>query len=434
MDELQIVMIGLVGLFFLMAWGVPVGMVLLIVGATGAWALTGSFAAGAGLIFISAHNVTDQYALVVVPLFILMGELAAVTGLTEDVFRAAYRNVGRVPGGLAVATNFACAGFGAITGSSLSATVAMTRVTLPEMRKYKYKDELSTGVIAAAGAFAIMIPPSIMLVVYGMLAEQSIGRLLMAGIMPGLVTAIVFSILIVTRTTLDPSLGPKGAVFTWKEKLLSLVSLGPFLIIALTVLLGILFGIWTPTEAGAVGAVAVLVLGLIRRKLSWREVRRTARDATLTSTSVFVIVIGAYVFSRFLAMAGVTDLVMEGILAMGLGPFGIFIVLVILYLALGCLMDGISMLALTLPMVLPIASASGWDPIWLGIVLTLLVEISLVTPPVGLNLYALRATAPDVPLGVIIRGALPFVGCDLIVLFILYFAPRIALWLPGMMF
>jgi len=250
MVELQIVGICIIGLFIFIAAGMPVGIVLIGVGGIGVWLITDNFEAAMHLLSLTAYSVSTTYAYAVVPLFILLGDLAKIAGISKDLFTAAQRYIGHFPGGLGVAATLTCAAFGAVTGSSISTAVAMSRVALPEMRKYGYKDLVSTGIIASAGTLAVMIPPSIMLVIYGILAEQAIGRLLIAGIVPGLVIASLFSIVIVIRTILNPDLGPRGPVFTWKERWWSLVNTVPFLIIALTATGGIVAGIWTPTEAG----------------------------------------------------------------------------------------------------------------------------------------------------------------------------------------
>lgn len=422
-----------IGLIILIAWGIPVGVALALAGMLGTAALVGNLSIGLSMAGVVTFDAITTFAFMCVPMFILMGELASYAGISGDLYDAAYKNVGRLPGGLAVATTLACASFASITGSSMSTCVAMTRIALPEMNRFKYDPVLSLGCIASAGTFAIMIPPSIMLVAYAIFAEQSIGKLLLAGVIPGLITAVVYSLSILVRARLNPSLGPRGPAFHWKVRVASLSKALPFLMLLGAILAGILFGLWSPVEAAAGGVIVVLVMGFIRRKLTGRAIFAAVRDSTITCTSVFVLVIGCLIFGKFIALSGVTKLITESIVGWGLPPLVLFAIFGIFYLFLGCFLEGISQMALTLPLVLPIVSAVGWSPIWFGIIITKYVEIACITPPVGMNLYAMKSALPDMPLATIIRGVIPFIPCDLCVLVLLYFYPQVALWLPSLM-
>ncbi len=417
-------------LLFLMTVGVPIGVSLMIAGFVGMWALTGTLEGTLTVLSGSALNVSTTYSFVVVPLFVLLGELAAAIGISSDLFTAFNRFFGRYRGGMAISANLACAGFGAITGSSTSSTAAMTRVTLPEMRKYGYHDQISTGIVASAGTLALLIPPSVALVVFGIMAQESIGQLLMAGVIPGIITAAAYTVVIIILSRLNPQMAPRGQAFSLKEQLNGLVSVVPFGFVAATIVAGIVFGFWTPTEGGAVGVALVLLLGLLKRRVTGAMLLRISRDTLITTASIFTIVIGGLLFSRFLAVSGVAADFIDFVVSLNLNPFVLFLALVAIYIVLGMFMDGFGILALTLPVVLPIVASMGWSKVWFGIVITILIEIALVTPPVGLNLYTIKAVAPDVRLDNIIRGIWPYVAVNILLLMLFYFFPQLVTWLP----
>jgi tripartite ATP-independent transporter DctM subunit len=420
-------------IFGLMFAGVQIGVCLGLGGILGTYLFLGNWTAGMNMLLLQATDITSSYTLMVIPMFVLLGSLGAVSGITTDLFNAFYRWLGRVTGGVAVATIATCAAMASITGSSVAVATAMTRVSLPALRSYRYDERLSLGCIAMGGTLAIMIPPSITFVLYGIFAEQSIGRLLIAGLLPGLLTATAFAVLIVVRCRLNPALGPRGPAFTWREKFESLGWFLPFFGIVALVFAGILLGIWTPVESGAGGAMLVLLLALWRRSIGFADLIRACRDAAMTSSSIFIIIIGSMTFGQFLALNGFSARFTDWIIGMQFGPFVLFLILVGIYFVLGCLMEVTSILALTIPLVLPIVLAMGWDPIWFGVVVVLLMEIAAVTPPVGLNLYAIKATLPDIDLHKVYMGAIPFWFVVMAMIFLLYAVPGIALWLPGLM-
>lgn len=420
-------------IFGLMFLGVQIGVCLGLGGILGTWLFLGNWTAGMNMILLQTVDVTSSYTLMVIPMFVLLGSIGAISGITTDLFTAFYRWLGRMPGGVAVATVSTCAAMASITGSSVAVATAMTRVALPALRSFNYHERLSLGCIAMGGTLAIMIPPSVTFVLYGIFAEQSIGRLLIAGVIPGVLTALLFAVKIVIRCRLDPTLGPPGPVFTWKEKVESLVWFLPFFGIVFMVFAGILAGIWTPVESGAGGALLVLALAVFRRSISFRNLIVACRDAAMVSASIFIIIIGSLAFGQFLALNGFSERFTDWIIGMNFSRFELFTVFLLIYLVLGCLMEVTSILALTIPLVLPIVIKVGWDPIWFGVVMVLLMEIAAVTPPVGLNLYAMKATLPDIDLHSVYMGAIPFWLVVVGMIFLLYLFPDIALWLPGMM-
>jgi tripartite ATP-independent transporter DctM subunit len=420
-------------LFGLLFAGVQIGVCLAVAGMVGTFIFLGTWTPGINMLLLQATDVAGSYTLMVIPMFIALGTLGAASGITTDLFNAFYRWIGRVPGGVAVATIGTCAGMASITGSSVAVTGAMCRIALPQLRAYHYSESLSVGAIAMGGTLAIMIPPSITFVLFGIFAQESIGKLLIAGLIPGLITASMFALLIVVRCTLDPTLGPRGPRFSWRERFASLPSVVPFFIIVAAILFGILLGIWTPVESGAGGTVLVLLLAIWRRSVTLRSLILAFKDAAAISASVLIIIIGSMVFANFLALNGFSDSIARTILDWQLSPLLLFGLFVLIYVVLGCVMEVTSILALTIPLVMPIVKSVGWDPIWFGVIVVFLMEVAAVTPPVGLNLYAIKGTAPDVPLLTIYRGAIPFWLVVVACIFLLYAFPSLALYLPSLM-
>ncbi len=434
MDQVIVFSIFLAVIAVFLALGAPTGVVLGMAAMVGFFLMGRGPATYGGTVALQTFATLTSYALGVLPAFIFMGYLAAEAGISRDLFTAAHKNVGWIPGGLGVAVSLASAGFAAVTASSTATTITMAKVALPDMRRYGYKDVLSTGVIASAGTFAIMIPPSIMLVVVAIFTYQSIGKLLLAGFIPGFITAFTYATLILVRAKVDPSIAPAGPSFPWKERIMSLRLVGPFLLLLAGLLGGIFFGIWTPTEGGAMGVLMVLLLGVITRRLNaWSKIKDSIGGTVITTGAVFITIIGAMLLSKFLAFSGLTDMVITFIIGMNLQSYQLFGVLIILYLILGMFMMGIPMMAITLPLVYPLILAQGWSPIWFAIVFVKLTEIAYVTPPLGINLYAMKTAAPDVPMSTILRGIFPFIFCDLVVLVLLYLFPEICLFLPSLM-
>ena len=433
MDKNLVVFMVLSSGFILLFLGAPVGPLLAFAAMTGLLLLTGSFSAATSLMLVVGFDVSSSVGYVVIPMFILMGAVASQIGIVGELYDAAYKAVGRVAGGLAVATCCAAAAFGAVTGSSISSASAMTKVALPEMRRYGYSIRLSTGIIAVSGTLAMMIPPSLMMVFYGIVAQQSIGKLLISGILPGLLTVVVYSSLILIRARINPAMAPAGPSFPAMEVVKSSLKASPFILVLVTLIGGLLLGVWTPTEASAGGVFVVALIGFFKRKLTFRRIFDASIDSVVTSAAVLLLVMGSVLFGKFLALSGVTRGLTHLIDVADLSSLELFIVLVILYLILGTFLEGISILALTVPIVLPIILKAGWDPIWFGVILVKLIEIGAVTPPVGLNLFAVKSVAQDVRSSDIIIGSLPFWVSDFGILFILFYVPQIATVLPNMM-
>lgn len=420
-------------LFGLLFAGVQIGVSLGVAGIVGSFLFTGSWTAGINMVLLQAVDVSGSYTLMVIPMFIALGGLGAASGITTDLFTAFYRLVGRVPGGVGVATIGTCAAMASVTGSSVAVAAAMSKIALPALKKYNYSDRLAVGSVAMGGTLAILIPPSITFVLFGIFSEQSIGKLLIAGIIPGFMLASFFAVYIIVRCIITPSVGPRGPKFTWREKLSSLPPVLPFFAIVSAIFLGILFGIWTPVESGAAGTVMVLLMAWWRRSLTLKGLITTFRQAAAMSASILMVIIGSMVFGTFLALNGVSEMIADWVIGLHLSPLALFGMLLLIYVVLGCVMEVTSILALTVPLVMPIVMAVGWDPIWFGVIIVLLMEIAAVTPPVGLNLYAIRATAPEYDLATICWGALPFWLVVVAMAVLLYIFPGLATYLPSLM-
>lgn len=420
-------------LLFFIAWGVPIGVTLCLAGMLGMFLFRGSLDSAFHIVTYVLRDMATSYAFIVIPLFILMGALAGATGVAGDFFSAANKLIGRIRGGLGMAVCYACAALGAVTGSTISATMVMTKIALPELKRFNYQPAFALGIIASAATVAIMIPPSIMLVVYGILADQSIGRLLVGGTIPGIIKAIIYSLFIWGRAQLQPNIAPPGVKYPWKEALLSLKDVIPLVGVMLAIIFGILFGLWTPVEAGAVGVVVIFFLGLIRRRLSRAGITEGGIETALTCGAIFILIVGSLTFSRFLAVTGVTEMIITYFVALHLSPIVFLLILLGFFTILGCFVEGIAMEALTIPILLPIIIEMGWDPIWFGIILTKLVQIAALTPPVGLNLYAMKSVAPEEDFLTIAWGCLPFWILELGIIMLFFFVPQLVLWLPSLM-
>jgi C4-dicarboxylate transporter, DctM subunit len=365
-----------------------------------------------------------------------MGAVAGNTGIGTALFRAAVAWFGRLPGGLAVATNWACAGFGAASGSSVAAAAVMARLAVPEMLRRKYDKGLATGVCASGGTLDALIPPSISFVIYGIFAEVSIVKLLLAGILPGILTAVIYMIMIIGRCWYNPSLGPP-IVFDdrsamWRERWASLAEIWPILVLILGVIGGLYAGVVTPTEGGAAGALLAIVIGMAQRKLSWEGLIESFKDAISTTSQLFFVGIGAIVYTKFLALAGTADMFVDLIGKWALDPLLLVIAASIIYVILGTFMDPLGMILLTIPVFVPMFAALKLDLVWFGVLVVKYIGISLLTPPVGFNIYVVAsATNNTIPLKTIYRGCYWFLGAEVIIMAILIAFPEISLWLPS---
>lgn len=421
-------------LFLLLALGVHIGVSLGLSGILGIYLAIGPDAAWAQLATIP-FSTTNSFDLAVIPLFILMGSLATQAALTTDLYRAAYAWLGRLPGGLAIATTMASAAFGAACGSTIVNAAVFTRMAMPEMARFGYDKRLSAGCIAAAGTLASLIPPSILMVIYGIITEQSIAQLLMAGLLPGLLSAGMFVAGIVAIARWRPELCPRPDIrIPWRERWESLAHVWGIGLLFALVIGGIYFGWFIPTYAGAIGAFGAFLIVLGKRRLSREGLIDTFKDAGTTTTVIFIIVIGGMLFARFLTYTGLITNISDTLLAMQLDPYLYLLCFAILYLILGMFVEPIAIMVMTLPVMFPILVGAGFDPIWLGVIAVKLAEISLLTPPVGLNVYVVRSSSP-IPLTLeeAFAGVTPFVLMDLVTLGLLIAFPAISLFLPSLM-
>jgi C4-dicarboxylate transporter DctM subunit len=416
--------------------GVPIFVALGLVGVVGLIFVTG-FDATLGIIGTLPFAVLASYGLAVVPLFYLMGEIAAEAGIARDAYQAAYKLLGGLRGGLAMSTTLGSGFSAACMGSSVANAALFTKVAFPEMLRFKYDRSLSLGCIASSGTFAIMIPPSIALVVYGIITEESVGRLLMAGILPGILTLVVYLTGIWIRCRLNPKLAPIAPIkYTMAEKIKGTFGLWGIAALFVLVLGGIYAGFFTPSAGGAVGAFGAFILALSKRRLTKVAINRIALDSMMGITSIIVIIIGGFLLARHLVLSGFVEaLVHFTTTQAGLPPIVIIGFIAVMYILLGCVMDGVSMMVCTMPFVYPVVTSLGFDGIWFGIIFIKLIEIALITPPIGANLYIVAAAAgKDTNVIDVIRGVLPFLLLDCIVLVLLILFPAISLYLPSRMY
>jgi C4-dicarboxylate transporter DctM subunit len=432
MSPATIGVIGIVVLVLLLFSKMPVGFVMALVGVVG-FGLLVSFDAAFNLIVKDIFSVFGAYSLTVVPLFILMGQIAFHSGISSRLFDVAYKFIGHWPGGLAIATIGACTGFAAICGSTNATAATMAAVTLPEMKKYGYDDRMATGVVAAGGSLGILVPPSVIFIIYGIMTEQSIGKLFMAGILPGLLLSLLFVLAVVLWTQIKPEIAPRGPKMSLREKIASLSGLGETILLFLLVMGGLFFGIFTPTEAGAVGAFGTLVIAVIRRKITVRDFVMSLFETTRISCMILLIVAGATVFGHFLAVTRIPFDIANWISGFSLKPHMVIAMIIFVYLVGGCFIDALALITLTVPIFYPVVSSLGYDPIWFGVIIVLVTQIGVITPPVGVNVYVVKGIAKDVPLYAIFRGVIPLLVALIVGTFIMIPFPQIALFLPGLM-
>ena len=432
LDPLTIGLIGLVGLLFMVVLGVRIAFAAAFVGLLGLMYMRGPDV-GPNIAGMIPYAKSTTYALSVLPMFILIGYLAHHAGLINASFKAAVRWVGWMPGGLAISTVFATAGFAAVSGASTATAAVFSRIAIPEMLRYGYDKRMAAAVVAAGGTLASLIPPSAILVIYGVIAEQSIGRLLRAGFIPGIVSALIYAGLIYGRCWLNPSLGQPLGGFTWKERGTSLLETLPIGMVVFIILGGIYTGWMTPTEAGAAGAFVVFVIALARGGLGGRELFNALMETAKLTVMIFSIVWGVIIFVRFLAFAGVPGVFAAWLVDLPVAPIFVLISILMIYMVLGMFMDGIGMLLLTLPIVVPAVIQLGYDPIWFGILVVKMCEIGLITPPIGMNCYVVSGVRPDIPVHMVFAGVWPFVIADVITVGVLIAFPDLVLFLPNLM-
>ena len=430
MTEFEIGLAGTGALLLMVFAGVRIYTVAAIVGVIGVVYIIG-WDAGAGIGGTVPHSKSVNYALSVLPMFILIGFIAYHAGLTHALFRAAKAWVGWVPGGLAVASVFATAGFAAVSGASTATAAVFSRVAIPHMLDAGYDRRLAAGVVAAGGTLASLIPPSAILVIYAIIVEESVGTLIMAGFVPGVVSALVYAALIIGQCKLNPELGRPIPSPPMKEKLASLPGTLPIIAVVAIIFYSMYSGTATPTEAGALGAFVVLIMAIVRG-MSWKNLRSALEETARLTVMIFALIWGILIFVRFLGYAGLPQAFAEWIVTLPFPPVIIMIGILLGYAVLGMFMDAIGMLLLTLPVVYPAVIALGYDPIWFGIIVVKMCEVCLITPPVGLNCYVVAAVRPDIPLGDVFRGIAPFFVADVVTVGLFLAFPGIILWLPSL--
>ena len=416
-------------LIFLLAITVPIGVAMMLCGVGGLAMIIG-LVPSLSLFGTTVMQSVVTYDLSIIPLFILMGALASRSGLSQELYDAFNAWLGGFRGGLALATVGACGAFAAICGSSVATAATMSKVALPEMKKYRYSDSMATGSVAAGGIIGILIPPSVILVLYGLLTESSIGDLFIAGFLPGILTIIVFMIVISIVTRLHPESGPKGEKSTWKQKLNATLKTWAITALFATVIGGIYFGIFTPTEAAGVGAFGALFIAFFRKRLNREMMKETLLETGQTSATIFTILIGAITLNNLVIFSGLANALADFVSGLDMSPATVMLIILLMYLIMGCFLDALAMILLTVPIFYPIVLDLGYDPIWFGIIVVMVVELGLITPPIGMNVFVIKGMAQSVPLVSIYKGVLPFVIGQVVLIIAVFLIPEIALWLP----
>jgi C4-dicarboxylate transporter, DctM subunit len=424
--------LGFVALFGLILLRVPVGMAMGLVGVVGYAAIVGLAPSLKMVGQTSMRTVTD-YTFGVIPMFLLMGAFVSASGMSRELFRAANSFIGHWRGGLGLATIAACAGFAAISGSSVATAATFATVAYPEMRRYDYPQSFAAGVIAAGGTLGAIFPPSTVLAVYGLITQQDIGKLFIAGIFPGLLAVSMYMMTIAAIGIVRPGFLPAGPRSDWSERLRSLRDVWAALVLFGFVIGGLYGGLFTPTEAGGVGACGAFLISVARGKLKLAGFLAALLQATRTAAAVFTVLIGALLFGYFLTVTETPQKLTEFLTGLGLGRYGVLALIMLMYLVLGCLMDAMAMIILTVPIVFPVVTALGFDPIWFGIIIVMTVELGLIHPPVGMNVFVIKTAVKDISFATIFKGVLPFIATDMVRLVILIAFPSIALYLPSLM-
>lgn len=431
---MSLVMVGylaVIVLLVLLGLGVPIAWAMAAVGIIGELYVTGFTQTASQVSLILWENGT-LFVFTALPLFLLMGQLAFRTGITDDLYDCVHKWFGRLPGGLAVAAVLSNAAYGAVTGNSVASVATMGPMVMPQFRKYKYDLSLATGTLASAGTLAVLVPPSAVMVIYGVWTETSIGDLFLAGIIPCVILAVSYCLVLMIWCHLRPELGPKGPAYTWGERFRSLTKLLPALLIIFIVLGGIYGGVMAPSEAGGVGVAGVLVIAIVMRRFSFKALAAALHETILTSGMVFCIVITGILFSRFLVHTQVTSDLVKVISAMELGRVTLLLALLGLYFILGTALDTFGMLILSLPFVMPVIVHAGIDKVWFGVFVAVMVELAAVSPPVGITVAVMRSVAPDVSTSAIFRGCYPFLVLTILLTLLLIAFPELALWLPSL--
>ncbi|WP_375596497.1 TRAP transporter large permease [Algihabitans albus] len=425
-------LVGFLLVFVLLLFGTPVAFGMIIVGVLGfAW-VVGWFP-GLAMLGQIAYETSLSASLSVLPLFILMGNFVSRAGLSRELYDCANAFIGHRRGGLAMATVLACGGFAAVSGSSMATSATMAQVSVPEMRKHGYADSLAAGSIAAGGTLGILIPPSVILVLYGIITATDIGSLFIAGIVPGVIGLLLYLAAVRTITWINPEMGPPGPRADWPQRLRALSRIWGILVLFLVIMGGMYLGVFTPTEAAGVGAGGAFLFVLARRAMTWRVLLETLIQTARTTSMMFILLIGAIVFSNFINVAGLPRELSNWVLSFEASPMLVMLCILGIYLVLGCLLESLSMMLLTVPIFFPIVQSLGFDPIWFGIIVVVVIEISLITPPIGLNVFVMKVALPDVPTTTIFRGVSTFIVADILRLALLLLFPALVLFAPNLM-
>jgi C4-dicarboxylate transporter DctM subunit len=430
MDPVAVGIIGIAVLIVIFLLGMPVGFTMALVGTVG-FAVVKGPEAGLGILARDFWDTWSGYSLTVIPMFVFMGSVAFYAGMSGRLYDGANTLFGRLRGGLALATVVATAGFSAICGSTSATAAAMGKVAIPEMRRHGYDPGLACGCMAASGSLGIMIPPSTIFIIYGILSEQSIGKLFIAGVVPGLILAFLFCGAVYFWTVFNPASAPSGGTTTFRQKIMGLTGLFEMVFLFALVLGGLFAGLFSPTQAAGVGTAAAIVIGLARRSLNLRTFWLAVKDTLLITAMIMTIVAGATVFGHFMAVTGIPSAASDGLGGLPVPPMVVMILILAMYLIAGMFMDSLAMVTLTVPILYPTVMRLGFDPIWFGVIIVLVVEMGVITPPVGINVYIIKGVAPDVPMGTIFRGAMLFLVGMVIMAALLLIFPVLATWLPS---
>ena len=433
MSAHAIAVTGFVLLFVLMLLRVPVGIAMGLIGIVGFGVMTDDFEAALSLLAQSPIRTVADVQFAVIPLFLLMGAFASASGMSRELFRLSNAFLGHLKGGLGIATIAACGGFAAICGSSVATAATFSSVAYPEMRRYGYPQSFSTGVIAAGGSLGIMIPPSTVLAVYGLITEQDIGKLFIAGILPGILAVAMYIVTINIIGFVRPKFLPSGTRHPWRERIASLRDVWAVALLFVFIIGGLYGGLFTATEAGGMGAGGAFIIGVIRRKLSRAQFMRCLVESLRTTAAVFTILIGALLFGYFLTITQTPQALTTWLTGLGLGKYEVLAMILLMYLLLGCIMDAMAMIILTVPIIFPVITQLGFDPIWFGVIVVVTVELGLIHPPVGMNVFVIKSVVRDVKLSTIFLGVAPFVVTDIVRLVVLVAFPVIATFLPAHM-
>lgn len=425
--------IGLVALLVFVFLKMPIGFSMALVGLVG-FAYLGSIEGALTIAGMEPFLAVSNYSWGAIALFILMGQFAFRSGIVERLYTAVGRWMGHLPGGVAIATIVACGGFSAVSSSSVATSATMGAVALPEMKRFGYAPKLAAGCVAAGGTLGILIPPSALMILYGVLTEQSIGQLFLAGVIPGIILSVLFVATIMLQAALDPKIAPPGPSYGRREKIAALPGVIDMVLLILLVLGGLWGGLFTPNEAGAMGAAGALVISLARRRLSVRHFLAAVSSSVTTTAMILTIVVGTMIFNRFLTLSEVPAWLAATVEGLGVSSTLVMAAILVVYMLLGCVFDTVAVVMLTVPILFPVIMTLGYDPIWFGVALAITTEMGLITPPIGINVYVVAGVAPDIPMGTIFRGIVPFLIPMLFMVFLLFIFPQIALWLVGLVY